>query len=123
MEAGCENVYLFLASYTVPENGRIPIWHGGEVAFIFMNEDKVLVLNDPKNGQKYSAMLTGMVLNFVKHGDPNNDHLPKWEKVRPGEDWTMIIDQTPRCVVHHDDQLIDLYHKVAPAFTLNLKKD
>ena len=123
VEAGCENVYLFLASYTVPENGRIPIWHGGEVAFIFMNEDKVLVLNDPKNGQKYSNILSTMVLNFVKHGDPNNEYLPKWEKVRAGEDWTMIIDQNPRCAVHHDDELIKLYHEVGPKFTLTLKKD
>ena len=27
--AGREDVYMFLAAYTVPEDGRVPIWHGG----------------------------------------------------------------------------------------------
>ena len=122
VEAGCENVYEFLASYTVPENGRIPIWHGGEVAFIFMNEDKVLVLNDAKNGQKYANILSTMVLNFVKTGDPNNEYLPKWEKVTSKDNWTMIIDENCRCVSHHDDELMEAYHKVAPTFKLKLNK-
>ena len=121
-EAGCENVYLFLASYTVPENGRIPIWHGGEVAYIFMNEDKVLVLNDAANGQKYASTLSTMVLNYVKTGSPENEYLPRWEKVRRGENWTMIIDQECRCVNHNDDELMEAYHKVAPSFKLNLSK-
>ena len=71
-KAGCKEAYLFLAAYCVPEDGYIPIWHGGEVAYIFMNEDKVLVLNDPIYGQKYGQILTTMVLNFVKYGNPNN---------------------------------------------------
>ena len=119
--AGCENVYLFLASYTVPENGRIPIWHGGEVGYIFMNEDKVLVLNDAENGQKYASTLSTMVLNYVKTGDPSNEFLPEWKKVTAEDDWTMIIDKEPRCVNHHDDELIDIYKEVAPTFWLNLK--
>ena len=118
LEAGCENVYLCLASYTVPENGRIPIWHGGEVAYIFMNEDKVLVLNDAENGQKYARTLSSMVLNFVKNGDPNTAYLPKWEKVRKGETWTMLIDRECRCVCNHDEELMELYHPVAPQFSL-----
>ena len=121
IEAGCENVYLFLGAYTVPENGRIPIWHGGEVGYIFMNEDKVLVLNDAENGQKYANALSTLVLNYVKTGDPNNEYLPKWEKVTKDDNWTMIIDKECRCVNHHDDALIDLYKNVAPVFRLNLK--
>ncbi len=120
--AGCEDVYLFLASYTVPEDGRVPVWHGGEVAFIFMNEDKVLVLNDAENGQKYADILSGMVLNYVRTGDPNMSLLPRWEKVRPGEDWTMIIDRTCRCVKGHDTELMKHYADVAPKFILKLPK-
>ena len=119
--AGCENVYLFLASYCVPEDGRIPIWHGGEVAYIFMNEDKVLVLNEAVYGQKYGQILSTMVLNFVKYGDPNNKYLPKWETVSEEQNNTMIIDQVCRNVAHHDDELMELYDKVCPPFVLNLK--
>lgn len=120
-KAGCKEAYLFLAAYCVPEDGYIPIWHGGEVAYIFMNEDKVLVLNDPIYGQKYGQILSTMVLNFVKYGNPNNKYLPKWTPVSDGEDSTMIIDRTCRNVTHHDDEFIKLFDKVNPPFVLNLK--
>ena len=86
-----------------------------------MNEDKVLVLNDAENGQKYASTLSTMVLNYVKTGDPSNEFLPEWKKVTAEDDWTMIIDKEPRCVNHHDDELIDIYKEVAPTFRLNLK--
>ena len=121
VRAGCENVYLFLASYTLPEDGRIPVWHGGEVAYIFMNTDHVLVLNDAENGEKYMKTLSTMVLNYVKTGDPNCEYLPEWKKVTADEDWTMIIDSKSRCVSHHDDELISLYNEVGPKFSLKLK--
>ena len=79
LEAGCEDVWLLHPAYTVPEDGRIPIWHGGEVGYIFMNEDKVLVLNDAENGQKYANALSTLVLNYTKTGDPNNQYLPEWK--------------------------------------------
>ena len=120
-KAGCKEAYLFLAAYCVPEDGYIPIWHGGEVAYIFMNEDKVLVLNDPIYGQKYGQILSTMVINFVKYGNPNNKYLPKWAPVSEGENSTMIIDRTCRNVVHHDDEFIRLFDKVNPPFVLNLK--
>ena len=118
--AGAKSVYLFLGAYTVPEDGQIPIWHGGEVAFIFMNEDKVLALNDPDYGQKYAKALSTMVQNFVKTGNPDNEYLPHWEPVREGEDWTMIVDKECRCVANHDDALMKAYDPVAPGFTLKL---
>ena len=109
LEAGCKNVYLFLASYTVPEDGQIPIWHGGEVGFIFMNEDKVLALNDPDYGVQYGHILSTMVLNFVKYGDPNNEYLPEWKPVTEDADWTMIIDKECRCVADQDSELMEIY--------------
>ena len=46
-----------------------------------MNEDKVLVLNDAENGQKYANALSTLVLNYVKNGDPNCQYLPEWKKL------------------------------------------
>lgn len=86
-----------------------------------MNEDKVLVLNDPIYGQKYSQILSTMVLNFVKYGDPNNKYLPKWDTVKPGENTTMIIDRECRQLVHHDDELTELFEEVNPKFELKLR--
>lgn len=121
--AGCKEVYLMLCAYCVPEDGYVPIWHGGEVAYIFMNEDKVLVLNDAIYGQKYGQILSQLVLNFVKYGNPNNKYLPKWEPVTAEDNNTMIIDRQCRLVAHHDDKLIALHKKAAPRFVLKLKLD
>ena len=57
-------------------------------------------------------------LRGVTYGDPNNEYLPKWEKVRKGETWTMLIDRDCRCVCNHDEELMELYHPVAPQFSL-----
>ncbi len=121
VRSGNKNTYLLLAAYNVPEDGSIPIWHGGEVAYIFMNEDKVLVLNDAVYGQKYSQILSTLVLNFVKYGDPNNKYLPKWLPLTEEENNTMVIDKTCRNVSHFDDELVVLHDKVCPKFVLKLE--
>ena len=59
-----------------------------------------------------------MVHNFVKYGDPNNECLPEWKPVHEGKNWTMIVDKECRCVANHDDELMEVYDKVAPKFTL-----
>jgi len=118
--AGCKNAYLMMCSYCVPEDGWLPIWHGGEMAYIFQNEDKVLVLNEAVYGQKYAQILSTLTLNFVKYGDPNNKYLPKWTPVRAGENSTMIVDRTCRNVCHHDDELVALFAKYGPKFTPKL---
>ena len=68
-EAGNNNTYVFIAAYTAPEDGWIPVWHGGEVCYIFMNEDRVFVLNEAIYGQKLANIFSTMTLNFVKYGD------------------------------------------------------
>ena len=120
MKAGCNKVYNFLAAYTVPEGGRIPIWHGGEVAYIFRNEDRVYVLNEEKYGQQYSETLSTMVLNFVRNGDPNCEYLPQWHPCEEDRINTMIIDRECREVANHDLELVELFDKVNPKFVLNL---
>ena len=78
-ENGKNNTYNFLAAYCTPEGGRIPVWHGGEVCYMLMNEDKVFVLNEAVTGQKLAKIFSTMVLNYAKYGDPNNKYLPGME--------------------------------------------
>ena len=120
VKAGCSEVYLMLCSYDVPEDGFLPIWHGGEMAYIFQNEERVLVLNEAVWGQKYAEILSQLTVNFVKYGDPNNKYLPVWKPVTEGDNSTMIIDRVPRNVSHHDDELIDLFGKYGPKFVIKL---
>lgn len=113
-EAGNNNTYVFIASYNAPEDGWIPLWHGGEVCYIFMNEDKVYVLNEAIYGQKLANIFSTMTLNFVKYGDPNNKYLPKWEPFTKGKQYTMIIDRECECREAFDQELVELHSKVSP---------
>ena len=90
------------------------------MAYVFQNEDKVLVLNEAVYGQKYAQILSTVTTNFVKYGDPNNKYLPKWEPVRNGENSTMIVDMHCRNVVHHDDELVEMFDQFGPKFTIKL---
>lgn len=110
---GKNNTYLFLAAYCTPESGRIPVWHGGEVCYMLMNEDKVFVLNEAVYGQKMANIFSAMTLNFTKRGDPNNCYLPHWEPITPGHRFTMVIDRECACLEDHDRELIDLLAPVS----------
>lgn len=119
-KAGCKEAYILMCSYCVPENGWLPIWHGGEMAYIFQNEDKVLVLNEAVWGQKFAQRLSTMTVNFVKYGNPGNKYMPKWEPVKDGNCNTMILDRECRTACHHDDELVDQFAKYGPKFVIKL---
>ncbi len=116
---GKDNTYVYLAAYCAPEDGWIPLWHGGDVCYIFMNEDKVFVLNEAIYGQKLANIFSTLTLNFVKYGDPNNKYLPHWDTMNAQHPSTMIIDRTCACREAHDTQLVGLLDKVNPKFAFN----
>ena len=119
---GLDNTWIFLASYNAPEFSRVPLWHGGDVCYILMNEDRVYVLNEAVYGQKLANAFSSMTLNFVRCGDPNNKYLPKWEPITQGHHYTMLFDRQFACLENHDDELTELFDKVNPKFTLNFAK-
>ena len=108
LKAGAKNVRMMLCAYDVPEDGYIPIWHGGEVAYIFQTERYVLCLNEEKYGQQYANTLTTLVINYVKTGDPNCEYLPQWDVATLDKMNTMIIDQEPVLKAGFDDKLVEL---------------
>jgi len=117
LEAGCKDVYIMLCAYNVPENGSMPIWHGGEVAYIFQNERYVLVLNEAVYGEKYGKTLTNLVINYVKNGNPNCEYLPQWDVATPDALNTMIIDKECRQEANYDSELVELAYKATPKFS------
>lgn len=120
-EAGNNNTYVFIAAYTAPEDGWIPVWHGGEVCYIFMNEDRVFVLNEAIYGQKFANIFSTMTLNFVKHGDPNNKYLPEWKPLTTDHLYTMVIDRECELREAFDEELVELHSKYNPRPTFGLR--
>ena len=103
-----ENTWVYLCSYNCPEDGWIPMWHGGDVCYAFMNEDRVYVLNEAIYGQKLSNIFSTAFLNFIKTGDPNNRYLPEWKPLTTEHHYTMIIDRECELREAHDETLTGL---------------
>ena len=116
-ENGKGNTYIFVYAYNAPEDGWIPVWHGGEVCYVFMNEDKVYVLNEAVYGQKLANIFSTLTLNYVKGGDPNNKYLPEWKAFTSDHHYTMLIDRECECVEAHDEELTALCEKASPKFS------
>lgn len=118
-ENGKNNTYNFLAAYCTPEGGRIPVWHGGEVCYMLMNEDRVFVLNEAVMGQKLANIFSTMVLNYAKYGDPNNKYLPKWEPITADHHYTMVIDTECACLEDHDKELMEFLDPISSSPNFN----
>jgi len=119
-EAGNNNTYNFLGAYNTPEDGEIPVWHGGEVCYVFMNEDKCFILNEAVYGQKYAKIFSNMTLNYVKTGNPNNRYLPDWKPLTTEDHYTMVIDKECELRKDYDKELIELVDKVTPPFRFGI---
>ncbi len=111
-----DNTWVYLCSYDTIEDGNVPMWHGGDVCYAFMNEDRVFVLNEAIYGQKLSQIFSTSFLNFIKYGDPNNKYLPVWKPLTEDHHYTMIIDRECELADGHDDKLVDLLNDLGLTF-------
>lgn len=112
---GKNNTYIYIASYCAPEDGWVPLWHGGDVGYIFMNEDRVFVLNEPIYGEKLANIFSTLTLNFVKNGDPNNKYLPEWKPITEKNHYSMVIDRECACLDGFDEELVAEVAKATPS--------
>lgn len=119
---GKNNTYIFLAAYDAPEDNWVPLWHGGDVCYILMNEDRVYVLNEAIYGQKLAQIFSTMTLNFIRSCNPNTKYLPKWEPITPEHHYTMVIDRACECKEAFDEELTALLDQVNPKFTLDFAR-
>ena len=119
---GLNNTYIYNAAYNAPEDNWVPLWHGGDVCYIFMNEDRVYVLNEAVYGQKLANIFSSLVLNFVKHGDPNNEYLPEWKPITDAHHYTMVIDREPALKEGYDEALTEALDPLTPKFHMNIAR-
>ncbi len=113
---GLDNTRIFIGAYNSVEYGSIPIWHGGEVGYMFMNEDRVWILNEPVYGEKYGNIFSSIALNYCKNGDPSNQYLPEWKPITEDHHYTMVIDRECELKEGYDEAFTDFCAKIAPPF-------
>ena len=113
---GSDNTYVYLCAYDMPEDAWIPMWHGGDVGYAFMNEDRVYVANSEEYGQKMSAIFSGIIESYCKTGNPNNTLLPHWDTYSAEHPVTMVIDKECETKMEFDVELVELMKSCYPPF-------
>ncbi len=109
-----ENTWVYLFAYNMPQEHRIPAWHGADVGYALFNTDKQPVGNEPVYGEQNSRALKNAFLSFIVHGDPNNPYLPEWKPYTEAHRYTMVIDRKNELKEAYDEELIALYKKACP---------
>lgn len=117
---GKNNTYVFNVAYDALEDGRIPLWHGGEVCYIFRNQDRVYALNEAVYGNMLEDIFSNLMLNFARTGDPNNRFLPEWKPMTAEYKNTMVIDRTQACREAYDEELVKKIEAYGPKFTFSI---
>jgi len=109
-----DNTFLYMFSFNMPAECRIPAWHGADMAYAFCNTEMAPVCNDPVYGEQISNAIKNAYLNFVRRGDPGNEYLPEWKPFTDEHRYTMVIDKTNELREAYDEELIKLYKKACP---------
>ncbi len=113
---GSDNTYVYLCAYNMPEDDFVPMWHGGDVCYAFMNEDRVYVANEEMYGQKMSRIFSSMILNYCKTGNPNTEELPHWDTFSEEHPVTMVIDKESEQKTAFDKELMDCLMSITEPF-------
>ena len=113
------NTYIYMFAANMPRNGWIPAWHGSDVAYMFLNADRIPDENPPIYGEQYCKAFRGMVLGFTKNGDPNSDALPEWKPFTTDHHYTMVLDKKCELKEAYDEELMALYMELCPNYRFN----
>lgn len=113
---GSNNTYVYLSAYNMAEDEGIPMWHGGDVCYAFLNEDRVYVANEAVDGPQKANIFSSVILNFCRNGNPNNCYLPEWPPYTPGNHVTMVIDRESYAKADVDAELAKLALEISGPF-------
>lgn len=105
---GSNNTYMYLSAYNMAEDEGVPMWHGGDVCYAFLNEDRVYVANEAVDGPRKANIFSSIILSFCRTGDPGNEYLPMWEPYTVEKPVTMVIDRVSEAKVGFDTELAHL---------------
>lgn len=72
-------------------------FHGAEIPFVFANTD------DPLADQ-----VSQVWVNFARNAVPSAEGMPEWEPYTRDSGATMLLDDEPELVHHHDKELMEL---------------
>lgn len=89
-DQGGANVYAYIFA-------RNNSFHGAEIPFVFRNTDDPL-----------AERVSQVWVNFARNGVPSASGMPQWEPYTRESGATMLLDDVPELVHHHDEALMKL---------------
>ncbi len=118
-DSATDNTFVYLFAFNMPTEGRIPPWHGVDVAYGFWNSDKAVINNEPVYGPQNVNAMQYSFLNFIRCGNPNNDYVPEWKPFTEDHHYTMVIDKKIELKEAYDEALIEKYVELCPPLNFN----
>jgi len=83
-------------------------YHSGDLAYVFGNTRKV-GMGWRAEDHDLSAMMTRYWTNFAKHGDPNGDGLPQWQRYDRTDHHTLLLRPAAHTVAGVRREILDLW--------------
>lgn len=92
-------VYAYVFTWNPGLRGA---YHGAEIPFVFHHAQR------SQAAQQLADRMSQAWVNFAKTGVPSAEGLPEWEPYTRDSGATMLLDETPALVHHHDEKLMQL---------------
>ena len=97
-----------LTTLTFDYEGGTPIWHCGDLPFIFGNSENLQLYDGiGAVNEKLKKEMSSAVCAFARTGDPNNAATPAWKPVTADTLNTMVFDEVSCCKADFDKELVE----------------
>jgi para-nitrobenzyl esterase len=106
---GRSPVYAYMFNHVQPGRhaNRFRVFHTSEVPYVFANLDAPQ-RNFTERDREVSDIISSFWVNFVKSGNPNNDHLPNWPRLQLNNPQILVIgdEVSPRSMLNAEKRAL-----------------
>ena len=88
------------------QNGGTTPWHNAEIPYVFRNADYIEPSYIPGITEHLQDVMCSAWANFAANGIPTAAFMPEWPAYTTDCHATLIFDETIRCAVGHDEELM-----------------
>jgi para-nitrobenzyl esterase len=90
---GSEGVFMYRFDWESPVfDGLLGAGHGVDYPFFFDNLESATVSSFGPAREKLAAEMSGSVVAFARHGDPNHDRIASWDRYEATHRKTMLFN-------------------------------
>lgn len=102
----CSNTYVHMNAFEAPQDDGLPIWHCGDLDFLFHNAELSPIHQIPGYTSEFQEKVFTGFMTFAKTGNPNNELIPNWPEYKMGSEYTMMFDKTIEPRLDYDRELM-----------------